>query len=95
MSLLSSVLGDGSTDVWIVVAAAVSLWLGVSIAYRLWLGPLAGFPGDKLAALTGWYETYFDCVKRGRYWVEIERMHQEYGEKYCNRITALFVPLLT
>ncbi|PVH77367.1 putative P450 monooxygenase, partial [Cadophora sp. DSE1049] len=49
-------------------------------AYRLFLGPLAHFPGPKLAALTGWYETYFDCVKKGRYWVEIERMHQQYGK---------------
>ena len=64
----------------IAVAAALVSWLGVTVAYRLWLGPLAAFPGPKLAALTGWYETYFDCVKRGRYWIEIERMHQEYGK---------------
>ncbi|KAH8807218.1 cytochrome P450 [Xylogone sp. PMI_703] len=42
-------------------------------------GPLAKFPGPKLAAMTGWYETYYDCFKKGRYWVEIEKMHQKYG----------------
>jgi hypothetical protein len=79
MSISSSLLGDGSTGIVIAVLAALSLWLGVIIAYRLWFGPLAAFPGRKLAALTGWYETYFDCVKKGRYWVEIEKMHEEYG----------------
>jgi len=62
------------------VAVALVLWVAVTIAYRLWLGPLAAFPGPKLAALTGWYETYFECIQRGRYWVEIERMHEQYGQ---------------
>ncbi|KAG0645611.1 Cytochrome P450 monooxygenase [Hyphodiscus hymeniophilus] len=79
MSSLSSPFGDGSISLFILVTAAVPLWAcGIAI-YRLWLSPLAEFPGRKLAALTGWYETYFDCMKRGRYWVEIERMHKEYG----------------
>lgn len=58
-------------------------WICIVIAYRLWLGPLASVPGPKLAALTGWYETYFECVQRGRYWVEIERMHEQYGKLCC------------
>ena len=70
-------LSLGST----VAAAAVtaSVWLVVLAAYRLFLGPLARFPGPKLAALTGWYETYYDCWRRGSYWVEVEQMHQKYG----------------
>ncbi|KAL8649988.1 MAG: hypothetical protein Q9226_005334, partial [Calogaya cf. arnoldii] len=39
--------------------------------YRLYFSPLAKFPGPKLAALTLWYEFYFD--------LEIERMHKQYG----------------
>jgi hypothetical protein len=61
------------------LAVVCGVWIGTLVTYRLYLGPLAQFPGDKLAALTGFYETYFDCVKSGRYWVEIQRMHEEYG----------------
>ncbi|OSS47233.1 hypothetical protein B5807_10115 [Epicoccum nigrum] len=52
------------------------LWL---IFWRLFYSPLAGFPGPKLAAATGWYEFYFDFWKRGKYIFEIERMHEVYG----------------
>ena len=47
--------------------------------YRLYFSPLANFPGTKVAAVTGWYEFYFDVVKRGKYIYETERIHHEYG----------------
>lgn len=47
--------------------------------YRLYLDPLAKFPGPKLAALTLWYEFYYDVIKRGKYTLEIEKMHEAYG----------------
>ncbi|KAL8784865.1 MAG: hypothetical protein Q9195_008858 [Heterodermia aff. obscurata] len=47
--------------------------------YRLYLDPLAKFPGPKLAALTLWYEFYYDVIKRGKYTFEIEKMHEAYG----------------
>ncbi len=47
--------------------------------YRLYLSPIAKFPGSKLAALTFWYEFYYDVIKRGTYVYEIERMHNIYG----------------
>ena len=69
-----------SLSYWMLSLLLVFLLVGCGVAaYRLFLGPLAHFPGPKLAALTGWHETYFDCVKKGRYWVEIERMHKQYG----------------
>ncbi|KAK8041782.1 Cytochrome p450 [Apiospora rasikravindrae] len=52
--------------------------LGLAV-YRLCLGPVAGFPGPRLAALSFWYEFYYDVVCGGRYWVKINELHDRYG----------------
>lgn len=65
---------------WIVIlGAAVLFYLIGRTFYRLHFSPLAKFPGPKLAALTLWYEGYYDIVKRGQYTFEIGRMHEKYG----------------
>ena len=52
----------------------------ISLAvYRLYLSPLAKFPGPKLAAVTLWYEFYYDVIKRGRYTWQIAKLHERYG----------------
>ncbi len=64
-----------ATGVFLLVyALCISVW-------RLCLGPLAGFPGPKLAALTLWYECYYDVFKSagGMYIWKIEEMHKKYG----------------
>ncbi|KAF4631127.1 hypothetical protein G7Y89_g7013 [Cudoniella acicularis] len=70
-------------DVYLGAAAAV---VGISMLYvlglvihRLVFSPIARFPGPKIAAVTSWYEFYYDVVKNGRYLFEIERMHEKYG----------------
>lgn len=58
------------------IVYAVSLGI-----YRVTLHPLAKFPGPKAAALTRWYECYFDVLKGegDRFAREVDRMHDVYG----------------
>ena len=57
--------------------------------WRLYISPLAKFPGPKLAALTSWYEFYYDVVKRGNYTFKLQHLHDQYGQhlfplgQYC------------
>ncbi|KFY39939.1 hypothetical protein V494_03739 [Pseudogymnoascus sp. VKM F-4513 (FW-928)] len=64
------------------LAATLVAWLVYVItqaAYRLYFSPIAKFPGPKLAAVSFWYEFYYDVVLGGQYTFEIGRMHEEYG----------------
>ncbi|KAJ9243589.1 hypothetical protein DTO169E5_2504 [Paecilomyces variotii] len=58
---------------------AGALYLICGAIYRLYFHPLAKFPGPKVAALTGWYETYHDLIRRGMFVWKIQEMHQEFG----------------
>jgi len=55
------------------------LYLIAGAVYRLYFHPLARFPGPKIAAVTGWYETYHDLIRRGMFVWELEKMHEKYG----------------
>ncbi|KAM3510947.1 hypothetical protein MY11210_005413, partial [Beauveria gryllotalpidicola] len=63
------------------VTGLAALFLITVVVYRLTLHPLARVPGPVLAAATGAYEAYFQLIKDGggRYWVEIDRLHDIYG----------------
>lgn len=61
-------------------AAAVGFIGLLSLAlYRLLLHPLARFPGPKLAALTRYYEGYWDVYHNGQYTFKIAELHKQYG----------------
>ena len=57
---------------------SVTYWICLAL-YRLYFSPLAKFPGPKLAAVTLWFEFYYDVIKRGRYTWKIAEMHKQYG----------------
>lgn len=62
-----------------VAVGLLSLYLVAGAIYRLYLSPLAKFPGPKLAALTLWYEFYFDVILRGQFTFHIQELHKRYG----------------
>lgn len=66
------------TEPVFIIVALLSSYLAL-ILHRLLLSPIAGFPGPKLAAASGWYEFYYDVLKPGMYIYEIEKMHEKYG----------------
>ncbi|KAH8807528.1 cytochrome P450 [Xylogone sp. PMI_703] len=57
----------------------IILWVGGVCIYRLYFSPLAKFPGPKLAALTSWYEFYYDVVKGGQFTFHLQSLHKKYG----------------
>ena len=70
-----------STRVAVVGAIGVFLvYLAALVVHRLVLSPLSGIPGPKLAAVTAWFETYYDVFQGGKFEFEIEKMHRKYGQ---------------
>ena len=55
-------------------------YLVILAVYRLVFHPLARFPGPKIAALTRWYEFYYDVVLQGQYNFKIRELHAQYGK---------------
>ena len=65
-----------------VITASILIWISYLIGlafYRLYVNPLARFPGPKLAAVTKWYEFYYDVVAQGQFTFQIQKLHKIYG----------------
>lgn len=73
----------------VVVGLGLLLYLIILAVYRLYFSPLAKFPGPKLAALTLWYEAWYDIVKSGQYTFKIRELHEIYGTRVISYQTAL------
>ncbi|QDS67654.1 hypothetical protein FKW77_004780 [Venturia effusa] len=73
-------------DCPVALDSVVYLFIGFSVLYivalsihRLYWSPISQFPGPKAAALTFWYEFYFDVYLQGKYAWKIQELHQRYG----------------
>lgn len=60
------------------VAVCVTYGIGL-VVYRWFLSPISHFPGPRLAAMTFWYEFYYDVILGGQYTFHIMEMHKHYG----------------
>ncbi|KAL4941900.1 hypothetical protein BDV06DRAFT_222655 [Aspergillus oleicola] len=67
--------------VWILETTAVLglLWTITESIRRLYFHPISHIPGPRLAALTWWYEFYYDFIHPGKYVFKIQELHEGYG----------------
>ncbi|KAL9114326.1 MAG: hypothetical protein Q9227_001748 [Pyrenula ochraceoflavens] len=63
----------------LIAAGSFLMYLFCLAIYRLYFHPLAEFPGPRLAALTTWYEFYYDVWLKGRYIWKMQELHEQYG----------------
>ncbi|KAI0401910.1 putative cytochrome P450 [Xylaria palmicola] len=68
----AAALWTASALIWIAYIAGL-------VFYRLYFSPLSRFPGPKLAAISKWYEFYYDVIRRGQFTFQIQKMHRKYG----------------
>ena len=57
---------------WILYSVLLAL-------YRLRFSPIAHIPGPKLAAVTQFYEFYYDIILGGQFTFKIIQLHRQYG----------------
>lgn len=69
--------------------AALFLWCAGLCLYRLYFSPLANIPGDRLAAISGWVETYYDVFKGGHLIFKLADWHAKYGEPLFTKVCLL------
>lgn len=65
---------------WSTSIGAVVIVYATLVVYRLYFHPLARFPGPKLAAISRWYEAYYDLIQGGQYTLKIQKLHERYGK---------------
>ncbi|KAJ3521437.1 hypothetical protein NMY22_g12317 [Coprinellus aureogranulatus] len=63
----------------VLLGGATLLFLISGAISRLYFHPLSRFPGPVLAALTGYYVTYFDIFLDGQLIPQLRKLHDKYG----------------
>ncbi|KIK58356.1 hypothetical protein GYMLUDRAFT_1006072 [Collybiopsis luxurians FD-317 M1] len=62
----------------VLVSLLLSYLAGLAL-YQLFFHPLHKFPGPVLAAVSSWYEVYYNLIKGGEFITELERLHKLHG----------------
>ncbi|KIK54998.1 hypothetical protein GYMLUDRAFT_48199 [Collybiopsis luxurians FD-317 M1] len=62
----------------LLISLSFCYFTGIAL-HRLFFHPLHKYPGPVLAAVTNWYELYYNLVLGGEFVAEIERLHKLYG----------------
>jgi hypothetical protein len=78
--LLKSFKDTSWTTIFVGVFSTWILYIVGRAFYRFYLSPIANFPGPKLAAVSRWYEFYYEVVLRGQYSFHIQDLHKKYGK---------------
>ena len=73
---------------WRMLVGAAFAYAGTLVFYRLFLHPLTRFPGPRLAAISRWYEAYYDVVLGGQYTSKIAELHRIYGKLVRHNIQS-------
>ncbi|KAI4962195.1 hypothetical protein J4E86_001227 [Alternaria arbusti] len=87
-NLVSSTYGR----IGLVSSVFLTLYVLYVSIYRLYFHPLRSVPGPRLAALTQWVETYYECFKApgGQFMWEYQKWHEKYGMSTRFRKRLLF-----
>jgi hypothetical protein len=72
--------GASRTSIFATIFVAIIAYTINVAIQRLYFSPLAKFPGPKLAALSRWYEFYYEIILRGQYSFHIKELHKKYGK---------------
>lgn len=82
LDLIRELVVQFSFEFFFGLAVSALILYGTAVAIRrLCLSPIACIPGPKLAALTQYYETYYDLISGGggNFTRRIKKMHDDYG----------------
>ena len=80
MSFLEGLASSSLATTSVILIASWLLYLISLVASRLYFSPLAKFPGPKSAALSRWYEFYYEVVLKGKFSQKIDELHNQYGK---------------
>lgn len=80
MDVYEMLKGPSRETIFAAVFVSYTVYLIGLAIHRLYLSPITKFPGPKLAALTRWYEFYYEVVLRGKFSDHITELHKIYGK---------------